>query len=80
MQFSLPASSLTLGGVPPITPSFGSYRVTDSPATMCPEFSLPKSFPEILWVEKAGAAHARPNIILPMSLRLWSLDPVIMFL
>lgn len=77
---SPPGPSLTLGGVPLITPSFGSYRVTDSPATMCPVFSLPSTFPEISRVEKAGAAHARPNIILPMSLRLWSLDPVIMFL
>lgn len=62
MHFSLPTSSLTLGGVQLITPSFGSYRVTDSPATMCPKFSLPRSFPEILWVEKTGTAHARPNI------------------
>lgn len=74
------ASSLTLGGVQLVTPSFGSYRVTDSPATMRPVFSLPRSFPEISRVETAGAAHARPNIILPMSLRLWSLDPVVMFL
>lgn len=33
-----------------------------------------------IWVEEARAANARPNIILPMSLRLWSLDPVTMFL
>lgn len=47
---------------------------------MCPELLLLRFFVETCWVKKARMTQARPNIILPMSLRLWSLDPATMFL
>lgn len=47
---------------------------------MCPELFLLRFFVETCWVKKARMTQARPNIILPMSLRLWSLDPAMMFL
>lgn len=47
---------------------------------MCPELLLLKFFVETCWVKKARMTQARPNIILPMSLTLWSLDPAMVFL
>lgn len=60
-------------------PCFLTESRTGLPA-VCPERSLLRFSAETCWVKRARATQARPNIILPMSLRLWSLDPVTMFL